>query len=166
MSENNFVNEKKEDCSDIKLFKPHPLLEVSQIVNVENGADIYLAMGQTKYQLSENVSQESGKVEYVFKGKIEKGDEICFVHKDGKTIPIKESENCGYTLKSKARSCFKAENALVAYSDSKDDETYIYINQNSTLFYIGESRVCTLYVRVYDNREGVNNDRWVVLFID
>lgn len=166
MSENDFINEKKEDYSDFTPFTPHPLCEVSEIIPVEkNGADVYLAMGRKRYQL-EKQTNDYQKEEYIFKGKLIKDQEFCFVHKNGKPIPVNNQENCGYTLKGNARNLFSAKNALIAYSPDKEDETYIYINENSAMFYTGESKNVTIYMRIYDNREGLNNDRWVVLFVE
>lgn len=143
-----------------------PLCEVSKVVEVENGVDIYLVQGNVRYQLYEQASPFFGGKEYVFKGELVNGSEICFVHKDGKKIPVHGASNCGYTLVGKAKRLFEAKKALCANGETSDDQEYVYINQNSVLYYVGETGTHSLFVRIYDNLNGIDNDRWIVLFAD
>ena len=157
-------------CSDhdeeVKPFQAKPLSEVSQRVDADNGADMYLVQGNVRYQLSEQDSPFFGGVEYVFKGTLIQGSQICFAHKDGRKIPVHEASDCGYTLVGKAKRFFEAKRALCANGETSDDQEYVYINQNSALYYVGETGVHSLFVRVYDNLNGTDNDRWVVIYMD
>ena len=92
--------------------------------------------------------------------------DIKFVHADGKEVPTHQDRNCGYTLIGKAKSYIKANKALTTPGEPSDDQEYVYINEHSTLTYVGETGDHTLYVRVYDNLSGTNNDRWAVVYLD
>ena len=88
------------------------------------------------------------------------------LHADGKEVPTHQDRNCGYTLIGKAKSYIKANKALTTPGEPSDDQEYVYINEHSTLTYVGETGDHTLYVRVYDNLSGTNNDRWAVVYLD
>lgn len=147
-------------------FVAKPLYEVSPTVDVEDGADIYLVTENVRYQLRKQISPFFGGEEFVFRGKIDKGSEICFVHKDGRKIPVHGASDCGYTLVGKARRYFEARKALTTGGESSDDQEYVYINQYSNLVYVGDDEEHSLFLRVYDNLNGIQNDRWVVIYMD
>lgn len=144
-------------------FKPHPLLEVSDIISVTDGGDLYLAMENKRYQFHKTISPVFHNDEYTLDISLKKGEEICFVHKNGDKVPRHLPENCGYTLQGKAKELFEFKNALVT---SNGNETYAYVNKDSSLFYKGEDTNQKLYLRIYDNCNGYINDRWVVIFIE
>lgn len=151
---------------EAKQLQSKAMYEVSKIVEVENGVDIYFAQGNVRYQLSKQTSPFYGGDEYVFRGTLVKGEEVCFVHKDGTKIPVHENSNCGYTLVGKAKKYFEAKKALCANGETSDDQEYVYINKHSELYYVGETEEHSLFIRVYDNLNGIDNDRWVVIFMD
>ena len=157
------IQRNTEDSENKEGFYAKPLREVSQIIPVNNGGDVYLVQGNKKYQLYKQTSEIYGVDEWVFKGTLIHGDEIRFSHKDGRPIPVRGQSNCGYTLVGLAKKSFEATHALVALGETTDDQVYIYTNKNSSLFYIGETGEKVLFIRIYDNISGIENDRWVVL---
>ncbi len=165
-SKKSYVNVRSESDEEVRPLQAKPLSEVSRTVDAEHGCDIYLAQENVRYQLEEQTSPFFGGIEYVFHGTLIKGSRICFVHKDGRKIPVHEASDCGYTLVGKAKRYFEAKRALCADGESSDDQEYVYINQNSALYYVGETEEHSLFLRVYDNLNGNENDRWVVIYMD
>lgn len=144
-----------------------PLVEVSEIVEArENGEDLYLVMGNRRYQFTSSISPIYQVKEYVVEVNLIKDSMIRFAHKDGRHVPVNREPNCGYTLVGKAQEAFEAYRALTAKGESVDDQTYVYINERSILRYIGESGVHKLFLRIYDSPESGKEDRWVVLYMD
>lgn len=151
----------------IKPLVEKPLVEVSQIVKAkENPEDLFLVMGNRRYQFSSQISPIYACKEYYLRVELQKGAEIKFAHEDGTLVPVNKEVNCGYTLVGKAKNYFTATKALMANGEVSDDQTYIYINEHSKLFYQGESEEHTIYVRVYDTEPNGRKDRWVVIYID
>lgn len=150
----------------IKPLESKPLLEVSEAPEEDTGEDVYLVQENDKHQFSSHISPLYGTKEYYYTGVLFPNTEIKFVHKDGKPIPIGGTSNCGYTLVGKAKKLFKARKALVADGESSDDQEYVYITQYSQLFYIGDEKPHTVFLRIYDNINGIDNDRWVVVYIE
>lgn len=165
-SKKTYVKVRSDSDKDVKPLQAKPLSEVSKCIEVEKGADVYLVQGNVRHQLCEQTSTFFGGIEYVFKGTLIQGSQICFVHHDGKKIPVHEASDCGYTLVGKAKRCFEAKRALCANGETSDDQEYVYINQNSALYYVGETGEHSLFLRVYDNLNGIDNDRWVVIYMD
>jgi hypothetical protein len=167
-----FMNQKKalikmkaDKSKEVPPLHPKSMYKEGDIVDVENGVDIYFAQGKTRYQLSRHASPFYSGEEYSFTGTLVKGEEVCFTHRDGTKIPVHENSNCGYTLVGNARKYFEAKRALCANGEASDDQEYIYINKHSELYYVGETEEHTIFIRVYDNANGINNDRWVVIYI-
>ena len=152
--------------TDVKPLRAKPLCEVSETIDVEGGADLYIALGNKRYQFKSQRSPFYEGTEYVVKVLLHKGDQITFVHKDGRKVPVHGSSDCGYTLVGKAKKLIEATKALCCNGEKSDDQEYVYINQNSVLHYTGEEEEHTLFLRVYDNIDGKYNDRWVVISID
>lgn len=146
-------------------FQPRPLLEVSDIVKTENGGDLYLAIGNKRYQLIEQISPVYNVTEYVFIGKLIKDQEISFVHLNGDKVPMHLNNNYGYTLQGNAQNLLKCEGAMIS-TNKEQSETYIYINKNSKLFYVGEEKEIKLFIRIFDNCNGQVNDRWMTIFAE
>lgn len=130
-----------------------------------NPHDLFIFIGDNKEKMSSQISSIYGVEEYFVTASFKKGNSICFKRCSESFVPVKEKNNCGYTLVGKAKQYFKAEKALVAYGEPSDDQEYVYINSESSLKYVGANEKHTLYVRVYDNASGVNNDRWAVISI-
>jgi len=130
--------------------------------------DLYLISNngefREQYQFISQISGIYGVKEYVWTGVIPQG-RIDFKHRDGRFVPVPSDTNHGYTLVGKAKDLFSAENALVVLSES-GDQAYVYIQSESHIRYIGDNKVHTLYVRIYDNGNGENNDRWLTLSIN
>lgn len=140
--------------------------KVVKVVEADTGEDLYIVIGREKHQFSSKVNPFYAVKEYYWMGSFTNGLDIKFVHADGKEVPTHQDRNCGYTLIGKAKSYIKANKALTTPGEPSDDQEYVYINEHSTLTYVGETGDHTLYVRVYDNLSGTNNDRWAVVYLD
>jgi hypothetical protein len=106
-----------------------------------------------------------GVKEYVYKGKIHKG-RCGFVSgkKLAVKIPEKDDWNHGYTLEGLSQDIFKVDNALVI-KNGMEKRTFCYINHRSTLKFVGDpTKEYALYVRIYENAYGIENNRWVVIW--
>lgn len=146
-----------------KAVKP---VVAEKVVEPDTGEDLYIVIGVERHQFSSQINQFYAVKEYYWTGTFTNGMDIKFVHADGKEVPTHQDRNCGYTLIGKAKSFIKANKALTTPGEASDDQEYVYINEHSTLTYVGETGEHTLYVRVYDNLSGVDNDRWVVVYLD
>jgi hypothetical protein len=133
---------------------------------VDTGEDLYIAFNGQKFQFSSQTSPIYAVKEFYWKGTLVKGSEIKLIRGNGDEVPVHHSANCGYTFVGKAQQFFASSKALCANGEAADDQEYVYINEHSTISYVGETGVHTVYLRVYDNLSGTNNDRWVVLYID
>ncbi len=149
-----------------KAVAPKVAKKVVEAVEPDTGEDLYIVIGRERHQFSSQTNPFYAVKEYFWAGKFTNGLDIKFVHADGKEVPTHQDRNCGYTLIGKAKSFIKANKALTTPGEASDDQEYVYINEHSTLTYVGETGEHTLYVRVYDNLSGVDNDRWVVVYLD
>lgn len=140
--------------------------EKETVKEVKTGEDLFIVINGKKHEFKSQISPIYDVKEYYYKGKFSKGDIIKFVRASGEQVPVHNTPNCGYTLVGKAQRYILASKALVANGETGDDQEYVYINDHSVLTYIGENETHTLFVRVYDNLTGTNNDRWVVIYID
>ena len=139
---------------------------VTRVVEKDTGEDLYLVIAGKKHQFSSQQSAIYDVKEYFYRGELIADSQIKLVRGDGREVPVHHAANCGYTLIGKAQQYFKASKALCANGEASDDQEYVYINEHSTLTYVGETGVHTLYVSIYDNLTGTENDRWVVLYLD
>ncbi len=127
------------------------------IIGPNNGFD-------SAHQFKSQISGIYGVKEYYWTGVLEQGV-LSFRRADRHAVPTPADANHGFTLVGKAKDYFQAENALVVISES-GDQAYVYIQSNSSLKYVGDNKVHTLFVRIYDNDNGSNNDRWLTLSIN
>jgi hypothetical protein len=160
------VKVKSTNSSKVEPLNARPLVEVTRAKEEDTGEDVYLVQENEKHQFSAHISPLYGTKEYYYTGVLYPNKEIQFVHNDGKPIPLAESSNCGYTLVGNARKYFSARRALVTDGESSDDQEYVYITPYSQLFYTGDEKVHTIFLRIYDNINGLDNDRWVVIYIE
>ncbi len=157
---------KNSHSKNVKPLERRPLVEVTRAPEADTGEDVYLVQENEKHQFSAHISPLYGTKEYYYTGVLYPNTEIKFVHNDGKQIPMSGVSNCGYTLVGKAKKCFEARRALVTQGEASDDQEYIYITQYSQLFYVGDEKVHTIFLRIFDNNQGNDNDRWVVIYIE
>lgn len=150
----------------VQPLKGKPLVEVTRSKEEDTGEDVYLVQENEKHQFSSHISPLYGSKEYFYKGVFYPNTEIKFVHNDGKPIPTDGQSNCGYTLVGNAKKFFQARKALVTNGESSDEQEYVYITQYSQLFYVGDENPHTIFLRIYDNINGLDNDRWVVIYIE
>lgn len=155
----------KSSRKKIKPLESKPLVEVTR-ASEDTGEDVYLVQENDKHQFSAHISPLYGTKEYYYTGVLFPNTEIKFVHNDGRQIPVGGSCNCGYTLVGNARKAFEARKALTTAGEASDDQEYIYTTQHSQLFYVGDEKVHTIFLRIYDNINGNDNDRWVVIYIE
>lgn len=151
---------------NVKPLAGKPLVEVTKSKEVETGEDVYLVQENEKHQFSSHVSPLYGTKEYYYTGVLYPDREIKFVHSDGRQIPVAGVCNCGYTLVGNARRAFMAKKALITNGEASDDQEYVYTTPHSQLFYVGDEKVHTIYLRIYDDTDGGNTDRWVVIYIE
>lgn len=130
--------------------------------------DLFIVEGNNTpdaaHQFCSQISGIYAVKEYFWKGVIHKGV-IKFIRKNGKVVPTPADSNHGYTLVGKAKDMISPENALEVLSES-GDQAYVYIQPESFIRYIGDEKPHTIYVRIYDNNAGDNNDRWLTLSIE
>lgn len=136
--------------------------------------DLFIRIGQSEinkqHQLRKVFSTIYDCYEYVWRGNFVHGKKIQFTHLDERTLPDPEVYNQisgpGCTF-SGAEACasLNYENALVC-PVLDCDLIYNFIDHNSELRYIGKTGKHTLFVRVYDNNTGDNNDRWLVISME
>lgn len=126
---------------------------------IENGCS-----ADPTHQFKSQVSGIYGVKEYFWKGIIHKGV-VKFTHASGKQVPVPADSNHGYTLVGKAKNLFAPDNALEVLSES-GDQAYVYIQPESFIKYVGDENEHTIYVRIYDNTTGKNNDRWLTLSVE
>lgn len=166
VSKRTHVKTNSEGKDKMKPFHSKSHFRTCDLVEQEGGEDIFFIQGKKSYQLFKHKSPFFNGDEYTFTGTLVKGQEVCFVHKDGRRIPVQENSNCGYTLVGKARQYFEAKKALCANGEDSDDQEYIYINKYSELYYVGETGEHSVYIRIYDNENGNINDRWIVIYMN
>jgi hypothetical protein len=131
----------------IKPLEGKPLVEVTRAPE-DTGEDVYLVQENDKHQFSAHISPLYGTKEYYYTGVLFPNTEIKFVHNDGRQIPVSGTSNCGYTLVGNARKAFEARKALTTAGESSDDQEYIYTTQYSQLFYVGDEKVHTIFLRI------------------
>lgn len=108
-----------------------------------------------------------GDKEYIYEGKIHKGEVVFLLGNDlKKTIPVKGAWDYGYTLEGMAKELFVASDALTKENEA-EKRNFVYINSKSKLSFIGDfRRTYRLHVRVFDIVDEKPNYRWLVLFLE
>lgn len=154
-------SKKKSDKKPIQAMK-----EMPRPVEADTGEDLYVIVGGVRHQFSSQISKIYDVKEFFYKGTFKKGESIRFCHADGNEVPVHDTPNCGYTLVGKAQRLLASKKALLANGEAGDDQEYVYINDHSELNFVGPTGEHTLFVRVYDNLNGINNDRWVVIYME
>jgi hypothetical protein len=158
-----------------KDVKKDSLKQVGRKVFVEGDyTDIYIKIGQSKLSKNNQFKRMHSEVydceEYVWQGVLKEGKEVCFRRGDGSVVPnpyvYNQISGPGITLSGQeAISDFEVKNAIVCPVEGCD-LVYNFIDEESKLIYIGKSQEHTLYIRIYDNNTGVNNDRWIVISVE
>lgn len=95
-----------------------------------------------------------------------KKQEVKLLRKSKSQVPVSNTNDSGITLVGNASKLFEVKNALTVASSEYSDQVYNYCNPESKLFYVGDEKVHTIYVRIYDNASGTDNDRWVTISIE
>ncbi|MCI2069226.1 MAG: hypothetical protein LKJ88_06615 [Bacilli bacterium] len=108
--------------------------------------------------------------EFVWRGLLTKGKVISFTHADNRELPdpnvYNQISGPGMTF-SGAEAC-----ADLSYKDALvcpvqgSDLIYNFIDGDSELSYVGKTGTHTIFVRVYDNNSGTDNDRWLVVSME
>lgn len=146
--------------------KAEPVIDTKVEAEPDTGEDLFVVLGETKHQFHSQISKIYDVKEYFYKGIFRKGDSIRFIHRNGNDVPVHDTPNCGYTLVGKAQRLLSSKKALLANGEAGDDQEYVYINDHSELTFVADTAEYTLFVRVYDNLYGNNNDRWVVIYME
>ncbi len=137
----------------------------------EDFVDLYIKIGKkaisNKSQFRRLFSELYHCEEYVWQGEIKQDSSIKFVRGDKRELPntlaSSQISGPGVTL-SGGNACadFKVEKALVCPVEGSD-LIYNFVDEDSSIKYIGKTKVVTLFIRIYDNNTGDNNDRWLVI---
>jgi len=123
-----------------------------------------------KYQFRRLFSELYKCEEYVWQGILKKDDEIEFVHADLRKLPnpyiYNQISGPGITL-SGGEACMSLECRYALNCPvSGSDLIYNFFDETSKLYYIGETKKVTIYIRIYDNISGLTNDRWLVISME
>lgn len=108
--------------------------------------------------------------EYVWQGELKKDEEIKILHADLRKVPNILSYNQisgpGITF-SGGEACMdlKCKKALVCPVNGVD-LIYNFVDDDTKLYYTGKTGVKTLFIRIYDNTNGNENDRWLVISLE
>ena len=137
-------------------------------------ADVYIRIGTSRLNPAHQFVKSHSIVydcdEYIWRGKLVKDSPIVFLHGDGRLLPdsgcYNQISGPGVTF-SGAEACadLKFSHALVCSVDGHD-LIYNFVEGESRLTYVGKSAIHTLYIRIYDNNTGIDNDRWLVISME
>lgn len=154
----------------VKVTKKNP----SRVVIRGEYSDLFIRIGKSKinrqHQFRKTYSTIYDCYEYVWRGQLTHNQTIRFTHMDERVVPDPEVYNQisgpGCTF-SGAEACatLKFDNALICPVENFD-LVYNFIDHTSKLTYIGRNKRHTIYVRIYDNNTGENNDRWIVISLE
>lgn len=146
----------------------------SRVVIRGEYSDLFIRIGKSEinkqHQFRKVYSNIYDCYEYVWRGVLTHDSKIKFTHMDERVIPDPEVYNQisgpGCTF-SGAEACasLRYENALVCPVEDFD-LVYNFVDHSSELKYVGKTGRHIMYVRVYDNNTGENNDRWIVISIE
>ena len=137
-------------------------------------ADFYIQVGTCKLNAAHQFKKTHSIIydcdEYVWMGNLTKGKKISFHHGDGRSLPdaacYNQISGPGVTFTGiEACSDLRYEHALVCPVDGQD-LIYNFIDSESFLTYVGKTGVHSLFIRIYDNNSGVENDRWLVIAME
>ena len=140
-------------------------LEELNYTNVANGVYLDEVQFGMIHELKKQKQSHSEVEEFVFKGKLHKG-EVKFICGDRlkEVSPILEGFNHGYTLEGKAQELFEVRGALDIFSKN-ENRSFNYTKEGSTLVFVGSDKEeVTLYVTFYENCYGEMNNRWAVIY--
>lgn len=148
--------------------------KMSDTILAGEPADIFVRLGNTlinpEHQMLKTHSAVYGCDEFVWRGKFEKGKKIRFTHGNNASLPdpmvYNQISGPGMTF-SGPEACldFIYKKALVCPVEGVD-LIYNFIDAESELYYEGKTGVHTLYMRIYDNNSGIDNDRWLVVSLE
>jgi hypothetical protein len=146
----------------------------SEVVIEGEFVDLFIRMGDSKINQAHQFKRVHSAVydcdEFVWRGSFTKGKELEFVHADGRVLPDYAAYNQisgpGVTL-SGAEACadIKLEHALTCPVDGSD-LVYNFVDASSEIRFVGKTGQHTIFVRVYDNNTGTDNDRWLVVAME
>lgn len=138
--------------------------------------DLYVKIGPTsrlnkKHQFYKMHSEVYDCEEYVWRGRLIKGKKISFMHGDKTLVPNPESYNQisgpGITLNGGEAVADLAVHEAISCPVEGEDISYNFFSEGSYLIYNGNSRkLHTLFLRIYDNNNGNDNDRWLVISME
>lgn len=121
-------------------------------------------------QFKKHISPVYGCEELYWKGKLTPDTVLSFMTSAKQNLPAVDCYTAkggpGLTLDgSAAIAAFRIDNALTITS-ANGEQIYNYCNPESKIVYIGDNKIHTVYVRIYDDAEGTVNGRWLVLSLD
>lgn len=152
---------------------------MSRWKNVENfiddtmpNVDLFIKFKTTKldkkHQFVEHTSGVYNCKEFIWTGFLRNGLKFSFVKLDKKKIPYEVYDafkgGPGFTFDDET-TCTQllVKNALCFKDEHNENIIYNYTNEESYLEYKGKFRKVTIFIRLYDNLENNENNRWVAL---
>lgn len=137
------------------------------LLHIDDGVYLDETSYGTIHKMSFNYQSIFHVAEYMYSGTLHQGNIRFLIGEDLKEVaPVLEDYNHGFTLEGAAKEIFKVENSLNIYSPI-EKRIFSYVNGKSVLKFVGDpSKSYDLYIRIYDNANGYNNDRWVVLYAE
>lgn len=142
-----------------------------EIHRIGKPSDYYLKVGRSGINAAHQFYLTRSEVyhcdEYVIRLQLTEGKEVAIVHGDGRKVPDPEVYNQifgpGITLNgAEAVADFEVKDAIVCPVEG-EDIVYNFVSEQSKVYFRGKTGKYTLFVRIYDNNTGNDNDRWVVL---
>ena len=136
--------------------------------------DLYIRINNRKlseqYQFRKVYSSIYDCDEYVWMGELPKGATIKFTHADKRMLPnvlaYNQISGPGVTL-SGGEACMDLyyTKALICPVEGVD-MIYNFVDTTSRLHYRGKKGIRTIYLRIYDNATGIDNDRWLAISME
>lgn len=136
--------------------------------------DLYIKINNRKissaYQFRKIHSTIYDCDEYVWQGELPEGAVIKFVHGDGRILPnplvYNQISGPGVTFNG-GQACLDLtySKALVCPVEGVE-LIYNFVDEESRLRYVSKTAVKTMFIRIYDNNSGVDNDRWLTIALE
>lgn len=133
--------------------------------------DYYLVVDdRDKYQLFKEHSSLYDCDEMVFIGQLKNNQTIKFVRGDDSKVPNLNSSNNisgpGVTFSGKKACEELVCKNILSCPIADSDLIYNFYQEGAHIVYVGEDSNVKLYIRVYDNFSGDENDRWLVISLE
>ena len=141
--------------------------ELNNVSNEGQNNEVNLSLNEVSFgkihKLSKAVSS-TGDETYRYKGRLHQS-QIKFYYNGNitKPVPVVGNGDYGYTLEGKARELFTYEDAFVT-ENKAENKLFIYINDNSKLFYNGSFlENYNFFFKVFKEEHNQSVVRWITI---